>query len=363
MNNHFVWDGSPVMVELGPIALPFALSIPALILSAAIYFGALYLLEKPGGEKAGKSRRKTKTPTADSSLSGWVRLGIAAGAVVLPQILLMAADTPSISQLGPIAVRWYGLMFAMSFLIGYYLGSKTFEHAGKPQQQPETLFLYLIVATVFGARFGHVFFYDFDYYIRNLHEIFYFWQGGLASHGAVIGVLTAIWLFSRKFPDSPFLWVGDRIAIPFTLGGALVRIGNFFNSEILGRETDVAWAVIFAREDLLPRHPAMLYESAMYLLLFIVMLGVYRYYRHNPPVGSISGLFLAGIFLSRFLIEYTKERQPGFDESLTLLSMGQILSLPFIAAGLWLLVSKVNWRQPGPTPDTTGKFTEGNAHK
>jgi phosphatidylglycerol---prolipoprotein diacylglyceryl transferase len=355
------------MVELGPFALPFAISIPGLILAVGIYFGVLYLLDKPAAEASGKRKRKSKlrddTGTPASAVSGWVRLGIAAGAFVLPQLLFLAADTPTISQIGPIALRWYGLMFALSFLIGYYLGSKTFEHAGKPQQQPETMFLYLIVATVFGARFGHVFFYDFDYYIRNLHEIFYFWQGGLASHGAVIGVLTAIWLFSRKFPDSPFLWVGDRIAIPFTLGGALVRIGNFFNSEILGRETDVAWAVVFAREDLLPRHPAMLYESALYLLLFVLMLVVYRYYRHNPPVGSITGLFLAGIFISRFLIEYTKERQPGFDETLSLLSMGQILSLPFIAAGLWLMVSKVNWRQPGPTPDTTGKFAEASNSK
>lgn len=342
MQDYFVWDGSPILVELGPFALPFALSIPGIVLAFLMYIGAIALLGKSGSEgKTGRRRKKQSEPS--SSMNGLQRLGIGIAAFALGQLLFLASDAGTLSQIGPVAIRWYGLMFAISFLLGYYLGSKTFEHAGKPQQQPETLFIYLMIGTILGARLGHVFFYDFDYYIRNLHEIFYFWQGGLASHGAVAGVLTAIYAFTRKYPDSGFLWTADRIAIPFAIGGSFVRIGNFFNSEILGSPTDVSWAVIFVREDMVPRHPAMLYESFLYLLIFIGLLLVYRYFRYRPPVGALTGIFMAGIFLARFVIEFAKERQPGFDETLTFLSMGQLLSLPLIAVGIWLLV-RADWK-------------------
>lgn len=342
MQDYFIWDGSPVLVELGPIPLPFDLSIPGLVLALIMYYAAVFQLGKPS-QKNNKSRKRKTTDTAAGTLSGWQRAGLGVGAFGLGQLLFIASDAGVITQIGPIELRWYGLLFATSFLLGYYLGSKTFEHAGKPQQQPETLFLYLMAGTVLGARLGHVFFYDFDYYIRNLNEIFYFWQGGLASHGAVAGVLLAIYAFTRKYPDSGFLWTADRIAIPFAIGGAFVRIGNFFNSEILGSPTDVSWAVIFAREDMVPRHPAMLYESFFYLIIFIVLILVYRYFRNNPPVGVLSGIFMAGVFLARFVIEFAKERQPGFDETLSFLSMGQLLSIPLIAVGIWLLV-RADWK-------------------
>lgn len=344
MNNYFVWDGSPIMFDLGVMNLPFAISIPGIVVAIALYFGGIYFLSNSAGKDSKSKRRRKKSDESASPLNSLQLWGIGIGAFAVGQLLFIASDAGTISQIGPIAVRWYGLMFALSFLIGYYLGGKTFEHAGKPHQQPETLFIYLIAGTVLGARFGHVFFYDFDYYIMNLHEIFYFWQGGLASHGAVVGVLTAVWAFSRKFPDSGFLWTADRMTIPFALGGMFVRIGNFFNSEILGRETDVSWAVIFVREDLLPRHPSMLYESFLYLVVFGILVATYKYFKNNPPIGALSGIFMIGIFLSRFVIEYTKERQPGFDETLTFLSMGQILSIPFILIGIWLL-SRVDWKQ------------------
>lgn len=355
MNNFFIWDGSPILVEFGPLSLPFAISIPGLVLAIALYFGSVWFLENglnPGSEQK-KRRRKKETKTR--ALSGLQLFGIGLGAFSIAQLLFITSDAGSVSEIGPIAIRWYGLMFALSFLLGFYIGSKTFEHAGKPRIQPETLFMYLIVGTVFGARFGHVFFYDFDYYIRNIHEIFYFWQGGLASHGAVIGVITAVWAFSKKFPDSGFFWTADRMTLPFALGGAFVRIGNFFNSEILGRPTDVSWAVVFTREDMLPRHPSMLYESFLYFLVFIGLAATYRYYKNSPPVGVLSGLFMIGIFVSRFLIEYTKERQPGFDETLAFLSMGQILSIPFILFGIWLLVKKVDWKSGVSDVSSAGK--------
>lgn len=345
MNDFFVWDGNPAIFELGAINLPFEISIPGLLLAIAGYFGVnWYVSSKSDGDRKSRRARRKKSEESKSTLSGLQKLGLASAAFALGQLLFISADAATISQIGPFSPRWYGLMFAISFLLGFFIGSKTFEHAGKPPQYAETMFMYLIVATILGARFGHVFFYDFDYYIRNLHEIFYFWQGGLASHGAVLGVMTAIWLFSKRHPDTSFFWLADRIAIPFALGGMFVRIGNFFNSEILGRATDVSWAVIFASEDMVPRHPAMLYEAILCLGIFLLLVYIYKRYKNAPPEGSLSAVFMIVLFIGRFLIEYSKERQPGFDETLSFLSMGQILSIPFVIFGIWLAVTKVNWK-------------------
>jgi phosphatidylglycerol---prolipoprotein diacylglyceryl transferase len=342
MNDYFIWNGNPELFEIGAFSLPIEISIPGLILAVIGYFAATMFLQKKGTEKAGRRKKNT---IKNVELSFLQLLGIALGAFSLGQLLFIASDTMTISEIGPIAPRWYGLMFALSFLLGYFIGSKTFEHAGKPPHYAEEMFMYLLIATIFGARFGHVFFYDFDYYILNLHEIFYFWQGGLASHGAVIGVLLALWLFSKRHPDARFFWLTDRIALPFALGGMFVRIGNFFNSEILGSPTDVSWAVIFAKEDMIPRHPAMLYEAVLCLGLFLLLVYVYKYYKNSPPEGSLTAIFMVVLFIGRFVIEYAKERQPGFDETLTFLSMGQILSIPFILIGIWLAISRVDWKK------------------
>lgn len=341
-SNYFIWDGSPELFNLGVISLPFKLAIPGIIAAVVMYFVSTWYLTKPKEGEIPRSKRRRKPAEGDQKqLSGLQTLGIIIGSLLTGQILFMIIPTESvISTIGPISVRWYGLMFALSFILGFYIGNKTFEHAGKPKEYPEVLFMYLIVATILGARFGHVFFYDFDYYSRNLIEIFYFWQGGLASHGAVLGVLTALWLFSKKYADIRFFWLTDRIAMPFALGGMFVRIGNFFNSEILGRETDVSWAVIFVREDLIPRHPAMLYEAALCLALFVLLVFLYRHYKNSPPEGLLTAVFMIVLFVGRFLIEYAKERQPGFDETLSFLSMGQILSIPFVLFGIWLLFKK-----------------------
>jgi phosphatidylglycerol:prolipoprotein diacylglycerol transferase len=345
MNSYFIWDGSPIMLDLGTIPLPFEIKIPGLILALLLYFGGRYFIENLLKNRTPGKRKRRSKETEVSFLNGYQKLGLAIAAFVIGQLLFMASSIQGITELGPIAFRWYGLMFAASFMIGYYIGSKTFEHAGKPPEYADVMFMYLIVATVLGARLGHVFFYDFDYYIRNIHEIFYFWQGGLASHGAVIGVLTALWLFSRKYPDCSFLWLADRIALPFALGGMFVRIGNFYNSEILGRATDVPWAVVFTSEDMIARHPSMLYESLLCLFLFVLLVGLYKHFKNSPPEGSLTAVFMIVLFVGRFLIEYTKERQPGFDETLTFLSMGQILSIPFVLVGFWLFMSKVDWKK------------------
>lgn len=343
MSSYFIWDGSPEIFALGIVELPFDISIIGLILAGILYFfGMKYASESGQKPESGKKRRKKQSEPQEVSTP--IFIGIVIGSILIGQLVTIPIEAATFSKIGPIAVRWYGLLFAISFLLGYYIGSKAFEHAGKPQQLAESLFMYLILGTVLGARLGHVLFYDFDYYSRNLHEVLYFWQGGLASHGAFIGVLLSIWIYTKKNAGVNFIWVTDRIALPFALGGMFVRIGNFFNSEILGRETDVSWAVIFTSQDLIPRHPSMLYEAACYFVLFLILVAVYRFYRNSPPLGALTGLFMVGIFLARFFIEYTKERQPGFDETLTFLSMGQLLSIPLVLIGLWILVAKVDWR-------------------
>lgn len=344
MNNYFVWDGSPDIFSFGVIQLPIGISVFGLGLAVILYFAGTRLLLKSGQQATTKSRRRKKNVEQDVEVPIWYTFGLIVVSLVIGQLIGWMMGTATIDQIGPVSVRWYGALFALSFLLGYYIGSKTFEHAGKPVERADALFMYLIIGTVLGARLGHVLFYDFDYYIRNLHEVFYFWQGGLASHGALIGVLTSIWIFTRKHVDCSFIWVADRMALPFALGGTFVRIGNFFNSEILGKATEVSWAVIFVSEDLVPRHPSMLYEAVFYFSLFLIMVWVYNKYRNSPPSGALTGMFMTGIFLGRFLIEFTKERQPGFDETLTFLSMGQILSIPLVVIGIWILTSKVDWK-------------------
>ena len=207
----------------------------------------------------------------------------------------MASDAGTISQIGPIALRWYGLLFATSFLLGYYLGSKTFEHAGKPQQQPETLFLYLMAGTVTRRATWDMYFSTIS--ITTSGTSMKSSTSGRAGWPPTAPLPVFCWL-STPLPENilipAFCGRPTAFAIPFAIGGAFVRIGNFFNSEILGSPTDVSWAVIFAREDMVPRHPAMLYESFSYLIIFILLIVVYRYFRNNPPVGGVLTGYIHG---------------------------------------------------------------------
>jgi prolipoprotein diacylglyceryl transferase len=246
-------------------------------------------------------------------------------------------------SIGPIAPRWYGLMFALSFYLGYKIGARTFLDAKLPLQYADSLFLYLMAGTVLGARLGHVIFYDREYYLANPGLILAFWEGGLASHGAVIGVLTSVWLFTKKHKQVDFLWAADRMALPFTLGGFFVRFGNFFNSEILGKPSDAPWAVVFTRIDDIPRHPSMLYEAFWYLGAFAFFVWIYKKYETRPPKGALTALFLVVLFVGRFLIEFTKENQSAFEAALPI-NMGQILSLVCIViGGIWL--SRIQWKK------------------
>jgi len=256
---------------------------------------------------------------------------------------------PELFSLGPISVRWYGLMFAMGFLFGYSILTRMFKFEGSDPLMVEKLFVYVIVATIVGARLGHVFFYGWDYYSTHLIEIVlpiakgengYKFVGfqGLASHGGAFGIILAVWLFSQKVSKRPILWTLDRLIVPVALVGAMIRTGNLMNSEIYGVATKLPWGFIFDRNnETIAKHPTMIYEALCYLITFGILL--YFYYRKKDlkdRTGFLTGVFFIGIFLTRFLIEFIKENQEAFESGMVL-NMGQILSIPFILAGIWLI--------------------------
>ncbi len=244
---------------------------------------------------------------------------------------------PEILQIGIFHLRWYGLLFATAFFIGYFLMKKFFQEERVPLAYLDALTVYVVVGTVVGARLGHVLFYAPDYYFAHPVEILEIWKGGLASHGGAIGILIALWLFTRKYRKISMLWLLDRLVIPTALGGAFIRIGNLFNSEILGKPTDLPWAFVFARVDSIPRHPSQIYEALAYLAVFVFLLRYYRRHRRSLQPGKLFGWFLVLVFTARFLIEFVKEVQEPFEASLPL-DMGQILSIPFIAVGLYFVL-------------------------
>jgi len=233
-------------------------------------------------------------------------------------------------------VYWYGLFFAATFVWGIAIFRYMYRREGRSVDQIYDLLLYIIAGTVIGARLGHVLLYDPLSYLARPWEILYVWEGGLASHGAVIGILAGVYLFSRSRPDQSFLWVCDRLGMSVPLAGCLVRIGNFFNSEILGKPTDVPWAVVFARVDMIPRHPVQLYEAFCYLLIFLFQ---FRFYLRNKgmvPEGYLFGRFFILVFGARFVLEFFKVGQAAFETGWPL-TMGQWLSIPAVLMGVYLI--------------------------
>lgn len=244
---------------------------------------------------------------------------------------------PEIFRIGNFAVRWYGLLFASGFVIGYYILRKVFKNEGLGDATLDRLTVYVAVGTVIGARLGHCLFYEPDYYLANPVEILKVWHGGLASHGAAIGILLALWLFVRK-EKKPFIWAIDRVVIVVALAGALIRLGNLMNSEIYGVETTLPWGFVFLRNhENAPKHPTQIYESLAYLLTFVILLRIYWKNLGKQKPGLLFGLFLILVFGFRFLVEYVKEDQVAFEAGMKL-NMGQLLSIPFIIAGIALLV-------------------------
>lgn len=235
-------------------------------------------------------------------------------------------------RIGPIALRWYGLAWASAFIVGFFIVRWMYRREQEPEQDLDRLLIYMILGAIIGARLGHCLFYHPGYYLSHPLQVLAIWRGGLASHGGALGILTALYLYSRSRPDQAYLWLLDRIAAPTALGGAFIRLGNLMNSEILGTPTDLPWAVVFLQVDRVPRHPAQVYESLAYAAIFGLLLRIYIRRGPDIPRGLLAGTFLLSVFTARFLIEFVKQRQAPYAAGLPL-SVGQLLSLPLIAAG------------------------------
>jgi prolipoprotein diacylglyceryl transferase len=240
---------------------------------------------------------------------------------------------PEIFRIGFVAVRYYSLMFIISFMTGIYLFKWIYRIENKPVEDIDNLFMYMLLGTIFGARLGHCLFYDPAYYLSNPFAILKVWEGGLASHGAAVGILISLRLYSKKRPHQPYLWLVDRIVITVAFAGGLIRLGNLFNSEIIGKATDVPWAIILKRVDMIPRHPTQVYESLAYLLIFFFLFYLYKKTKEQTARGVLLGWFLILVFGFRFFVEFYKESQVGFEQGMSL-NMGQILSIPAVLAGL-----------------------------
>lgn len=278
---------------------------------------------------------------------------------------------PEIAELGPLTLRWYGLLFALGFLLGLFMVRRMFLAENAPEAWLDKCFIYVVAGAVLGARFGHVFFYDWDYYSQHPGEMLKIWEGGLASHGGAIGIILAMWIFSRTVSKKSILWILDKIVVPTALAGGFIRLGNLMNSEIVGKPTDSGIGFLFknaARDTwvkceecaqiastcvktgfndmgaemcMVPRHPVQLYESISYFLIFGVL--YYTYWktekRHKP--GYLFGFFLVLIWGVRFVWEYFKMSQGGFESAFgNVLSTGQLLSVPFVLIGLYFMFRK-----------------------
>ena len=236
-------------------------------------------------------------------------------------------------------VRWYGLSWALGFLSGQQVMYFIYKRDGRNVKEVDTLTIYVIIASVVGARLGHVLFYDPIEFFSDPIRIFAVWEGGLASHGAAIGLFIALYFFARK-TKIHYLWIVDRLVIIGALTGCLIRLGNLMNSEMVGLPTTLPWGFVFTGIDDLPRHPAQLYEAIYCFLLFIFLFRTWYKKGNELRDGFLTAWFLIILFSLRFVDEFFKINQVSFEDSM-MLNMGQLLSIPFVIIGIViLLVSK-----------------------
>lgn len=285
-------------------------------------------------------------------------------------------------DLGFFVIRFYSLMFVVAFGLGWYIMKHIFEREGESIEKLDSLFVWTVLATLIGARLGHVLFYDWEYFRNHLLEIFlpfrfdpkFEFTGfqGLASHGAAISIIIAMYFYSKKILKKPQLWILDRVVIPVASGAIFVRLGNFFNSEIVGKETTSSFGIRFLHDKFTPRdavnatqianpkeaynaiatdpkfadlltqvpakHPTQLYEAFCYIFVFAILFFMYWKTEARLKSGYLFGLFLVLLFTVRIIVESVKESQGGFENELGLLSTGQWLSIPFIIIGLFFIV-------------------------
>jgi phosphatidylglycerol:prolipoprotein diacylglycerol transferase len=253
-------------------------------------------------------------------------------------------------------VRWYGLLWASALLASHFIMNRIYKTEGRTNKQLDNLTLYIILGTIIGARLGHCLFYGplwdvYDVngmlieegYLSHPVNLLKVYEGGLASHGGAIGIITAAFLYCRKEKER-FLWLLDRLVVVVPLAAALIRMGNLMNSEIIGKPADLPFAFVFVQIDNLPRHAAQLYEAIFCGLLFILMYWLWKNMRHKFGEGFLLGVLSVSLFTERFLVEFLKENQSAFENNLTL-NMGQTLSIPFVILGAFMI-----WRSVKNSP-------------
>lgn len=252
--------------------------------------------------------------------------------------------SPVIFKLGFFTLRWYSVAFMIGFLVGYEIVARMFRHEGAPERWLGLLLMWTVAGTIVGARLGHVFFYEWDLFSQNPVKILYVWEGGLASHGGAIGVILGVILFSIVTTKRSPLWTFDRLVVPIALVGGLIRLGNLMNSEIFGHATTLPWGFRFVNSPEWQAlyagqacHPTQIYEAICYFALFALLMWMYWRKNAEERPGLIFGVFLIGIFTPRFFIEFIKNPQEAFEQSMAL-NMGQWLSIPFIIAGISLII-------------------------
>lgn len=260
-------------------------------------------------------------------------------------MLIHWSFNPVLATIGPFSIHWYGVLFVSAFLMARTFMARIFRSEDVPPEHAERLLYYALGGAVVGARLAHCLFYDPAYYLSEPMAIFRVWEGGLASHGGMVGILMGLWLGARRLePRLSFLWLIDRVSIPAALGAVFVRVANFINSEIVGNPTYASWGVVFESVDGVARHPVQLYEATAYLMTFLALYLCYRKLGRNPPQGLLFGLFLTLVFSSRVLIEFCKAPQAAYDAT-EALSTGQYLSIPMAMIGgalVWWSIGHAN---------------------
>ncbi len=263
---------------------------------------------------------------------------------------------PELFSIGPLTVRWYGLLWAVGIWLALIIVQRIFKHEKHPEAWVDKLFIYRVLGTLVGASLGHSFFYEWkelaepvtflgisfkygNHYLTHPWELLYIWRGGLASHGGAIGILIAMYFYNKNVSKKGFIWIFDRLVIGVALAGASIRLGNLMNSEIYGTATTLPWGFIFVRDGQTePMHPTQIYEMIYCLVTFAVTYWLYYKKEAYKKTGLIFGVFLLGIFGTRFLLEFIKLNQEAFESGM-ILNMGQILSVPFIIWGIWLIMN------------------------
>ena len=246
--------------------------------------------------------------------------------------------------------RWYGVMWALGFYLGYIVLNRIYKAEKAPAVWMDKTFLYILIAGILGARLGHCLFYQPDHYLAHPLEILKIWEGGLASHGGAFGIIVAVYFLNKRVIHQSMLYVLDRLVVPTALAGCLIRLGNLFNHEIVGSPTDLPWGFWFTLNDPVPvpRHPAQLYEAICYALIFVLLMFLYWKTTASQLKGFLLGVFFITCFGARFLIEFIKEDQVDFERGM-FLNMGQILSVPLILFGVYLVARNLkNVKKGGP---------------